>query len=186
VISTFPGTAWCAPRSSGLFRHNETLARIGEAKSNNVSDEHDRDAFRVLVVAGERDWFTGSELPDGEGVALRAQILERGEGPPLAASVAGHRPVRPRMRTVEPSRTATTDTECRAAALKSWFVVDPDPEIEESAARLRAGLKLNLADAVQAASALAIGADALVAHDRDFPAVRDLRVLEIRRESPSN
>lgn len=72
------------------------------------------------------------------------------------------------------------------STLKSWFVVDLDPEIAESAARLRASLRLKLADAVQAASALAIGADASVTHDRDFSAVRDLRVLGIRRESPSN
>ncbi len=72
------------------------------------------------------------------------------------------------------------------STLKSWFVVDLDPEIAESAARLRAALKLKLADAVQAASALAIGADALVTHDRDFSAVRDLRVLGIRRDSPPN
>ncbi len=52
--------------------------------------------------------------------------------------------------------------------------------------RLRAALKLKLADAVQAASALAIGAKALVTHDRDFSAVRDLRVLGTRRDSPSN
>lgn len=72
------------------------------------------------------------------------------------------------------------------STLKSWFVVDLDPEIAESAARLRAALKLKLADAVQAASALAIGADALVTHDRDFSAVRDMRVLGVRREgSPS-
>ena len=36
------------------------------------------------------------------------------------------------------------------------------------ATRLRAALKLKLADAVQAASTLAIGADTLVTHDRDF------------------
>lgn len=72
------------------------------------------------------------------------------------------------------------------STLKSWFVVDLDPEIAESAARLRAALRLKLADAVQAASALAIGADGLVTHDRDFSAVRNLRVLGVRRErSPS-
>ena len=48
------------------------------------------------------------------------------------------------------------------ATLKSWFVVDLDAEIAESAARLRAACKLKLADAVQAARALAVGADALV------------------------
>ena len=71
------------------------------------------------------------------------------------------------------------------ATLKSWFVVDLDAEIAESTARLRAACKLKLADAVQAASALAIGADALVTHDRDFSALRDLRVLGVEtRKSP--
>lgn len=63
------------------------------------------------------------------------------------------------------------------ATLRSWFVVELDAEIAESAARLRAACKLKLADAVQAASALAVGADALVTHDRDFSTLRDLRVL---------
>jgi predicted nucleic acid-binding protein len=72
------------------------------------------------------------------------------------------------------------------STLKSWFVVDLDAEIAESAARLRSALKLKLADAVQAASALAIGADALVTHDRDFSAVRDLRVLGVPREGTPN
>ena len=65
------------------------------------------------------------------------------------------------------------------ATLKSWFVVDLDAEIAESAARLRAACKLKLADAVQAASALAIGADALVTHDRDFSSLGDLLVLGV-------
>lgn len=70
------------------------------------------------------------------------------------------------------------------ATLKSWFVVDLDAEIAESAARLRAACKLKLADAVQAASALAVGADALVTHDRDFSALRDLRVLGVEPKDP--
>lgn len=63
------------------------------------------------------------------------------------------------------------------AVLESWQVVDLDRDIAESAARLRATLNLRLADAVQAASVLAINADALVTHDRDFSRVRSLRVL---------
>jgi len=70
------------------------------------------------------------------------------------------------------------------ATLKSWFVVDLDAEIAESAARLRAACRLKLADAVQAASALAVGADALVTHDRDFSALRDLPVLGVETKSP--
>ena len=72
------------------------------------------------------------------------------------------------------------------ATLRSWFVVDLDAETAESAARLRAALKLKLPDAVQAASALAIGADALVTHDRDFSSLRDLRVIGVDREGTPN
>ena len=72
------------------------------------------------------------------------------------------------------------------ATLRSWFVVDLDAETAESAARLRGALKLKLADAVQAASALAIGADALVTHDRDFSSLRDLRVIGVESEGSSN
>jgi predicted nucleic acid-binding protein len=63
------------------------------------------------------------------------------------------------------------------AILESWRPVDLNVDIAESAARLRASLRLGLADAVQAASALAINAAALVTHDRDFSRVRSLRVL---------
>ena len=61
--------------------------------------------------------------------------------------------------------------------LESWQVVDLDVDIAESAARLRASLHLKLPDAIQAASALAINAAALVTYDRDFSRVRSLRVI---------
>jgi predicted nucleic acid-binding protein len=63
------------------------------------------------------------------------------------------------------------------ALFDSWRLVDLDVGIAESAARLRASLRLKLADAVQAASALAINAAALVTHDRDFSRVRSLRII---------
>lgn len=63
------------------------------------------------------------------------------------------------------------------ATLESWQVVELTAPIAASAARLRASLRLKLADAVQAASALAINADALVTHDRDFSRLRALTVL---------
>lgn len=63
------------------------------------------------------------------------------------------------------------------AVMESWQVVGLTADIAESAARLRAGLGLRLADAVQAASALAIDAAALVTHDRDFSRIRSLKVL---------
>jgi predicted nucleic acid-binding protein len=61
--------------------------------------------------------------------------------------------------------------------LGSWQVVGLTADIAASAARLRASLRLKLADAVQAASAIAVNADALITYDRDFSRVRSLRVL---------
>jgi len=63
------------------------------------------------------------------------------------------------------------------AILESWHPVTPNVDIAQSAARLRASLRLKLADVVQAASALAINAAALVTHDRDFSRVRSLRII---------
>jgi predicted nucleic acid-binding protein len=63
------------------------------------------------------------------------------------------------------------------AILQSWQIVELDVDIAEGAARLRASLRLKLADAIQAASALAINAAALVTHDRDFSRVRALRII---------
>lgn len=61
--------------------------------------------------------------------------------------------------------------------MESWQVVDLTADIAESAARIRGTIRLSLADAIQVASALAIGADALVTHDRDFSKVNSLRVI---------
>ena len=63
------------------------------------------------------------------------------------------------------------------SALSKWRLVPLDFEIAEQAARLRATLRLKLADAIQAASAIAAGADALVSHDRDFSRLKGLRVI---------
>jgi predicted nucleic acid-binding protein len=63
------------------------------------------------------------------------------------------------------------------AMLERWQPVVLDIDIAESAARLRASLRLKLADAIQAASALAINAAALVTHDRDFSRVHSLRII---------
>jgi predicted nucleic acid-binding protein len=63
------------------------------------------------------------------------------------------------------------------AMFESWQTVPLDTDIAESAARLRGSLNLKLADAIQAASALAINAAALLTHDRDFTRVHALRVL---------
>jgi predicted nucleic acid-binding protein len=61
--------------------------------------------------------------------------------------------------------------------LESWYVVELSTEIAERAARLRAHARLKLPDAVQAASAIAVNADALVTHDRDFSRLTALRIL---------
>lgn len=63
------------------------------------------------------------------------------------------------------------------AVLESWFVVELTASIAERAARLRGALQLTLADAVQAASAIAVHADALVTHDRDVGRLTAPRVL---------
>jgi predicted nucleic acid-binding protein len=63
------------------------------------------------------------------------------------------------------------------AVLGSWRMVALDADIAETAARLRATLGLKLPDAVQAASALAVNAAALVTHDRDFARLQALRVI---------
>ncbi len=63
------------------------------------------------------------------------------------------------------------------AVLGSWRVVGLDAGLAEDAARLRARLKLKLPDAIQAASALAINADALATHNRDFTWVTALKVI---------
>ena len=77
-----------------------------------------------------------------------------------------------------PFKRATMNSHRRyRAILKSWRTIALDTEIAESAARLRASCRLKLADAVQAASALAINADALVTHDRDFSRVRWLHII---------
>jgi predicted nucleic acid-binding protein len=63
------------------------------------------------------------------------------------------------------------------AILESWEPIELDVDIAEAAARLRASIRLKLADAVQAASAIAINAAALVTYDSDFSKVRSLRVI---------
>lgn len=61
--------------------------------------------------------------------------------------------------------------------LESWEVLDFTADLAESAARLRKSLNLRLPDAIQAATALAIGADAFITHDTDFSALTSVRVL---------
>lgn len=63
------------------------------------------------------------------------------------------------------------------AAFDTWQLVELSTDIAESAARLNASVGLKIADAIQVASALAINADALVTHDRDFDRLRMMRVI---------
>lgn len=62
-------------------------------------------------------------------------------------------------------------------ALGCFEVVPVSQDIAVTAARLRAGSGLRLPDALQAATALEIGAVALVTHDRDFSRLTGLRVI---------
>jgi predicted nucleic acid-binding protein len=62
-------------------------------------------------------------------------------------------------------------------ALNHYQVVPLSAQIASMAAQLRAQYRLKLPDAVQLASALDIGAAALVTHDRDFSKVLDFPVL---------
>lgn len=62
-------------------------------------------------------------------------------------------------------------------ALGTYQVVPMSATVASLAAQLRAQYRLKLPDAVQLASALQIGAAALVTHDRDFSAVQGLPVL---------
>jgi len=61
--------------------------------------------------------------------------------------------------------------------LEDWGVAPLDSNVAERAARLRAQLGLKTPDAVIVASALTIGADAIVTHDRDLERVKGLRVI---------
>lgn len=54
-----------------------------------------------------------------------------------------------------------------------------DGEIATLAAQYRATMRLKLPDAIQLATAVHEGCDALVTHDRDFRAVRDIEILGI-------
>ena len=61
--------------------------------------------------------------------------------------------------------------------LNSYDVVPVSPAVASLAAQLRAQYKLRLPDALQLTTALDVGLDALVTHDRDFSKVAELRVL---------
>ena len=63
-------------------------------------------------------------------------------------------------------------------ALNKYQVLPLSATIASLAAQLRIQYRLKLPDAVQLASALDIGAAALVTHDRDFSKVKGLPVLQ--------
>ena len=62
-------------------------------------------------------------------------------------------------------------------ALSTYRVIPVSAPIAALAAHLRAQYGLRLPDAIQLATALDIGADALVTHDRDFSQVAGVKVL---------
>ena len=62
-------------------------------------------------------------------------------------------------------------------ALLNFDMVPVTPTIAVLAAQLRAQYRLKAPDAIQLATALEIGASALVTHDRDFSSVTGIRVI---------
>ncbi len=62
-------------------------------------------------------------------------------------------------------------------ALNAFNVQAVSPAIASLAAQLRAQYRLKLPDAIHIATALEVGANAFVTHDRDFSAVTGLTVL---------
>ena len=62
-------------------------------------------------------------------------------------------------------------------ALLQYNVVEVTPSIAALAAQLRVSYGLKLPDAIQLATALDIGATALVTHDRDFSRVNGIQIL---------
>lgn len=58
-----------------------------------------------------------------------------------------------------------------------WRIRELDSAIAVQAARLRARYRLKLPDAIQLATALNEGCFAMVTHDRDFSAVRELPII---------
>lgn len=63
----------------------------------------------------------------------------------------------------------------------NFALIDLTPGIAMAAARLRARYRLRLPDAVQLATALHCGANALVSHDKDFAGCNDLPVMSASR-----
>jgi predicted nucleic acid-binding protein len=57
-----------------------------------------------------------------------------------------------------------------------WKLVEMDAQLAFMAARIRSRYRLKLPDAIQVATAIQSESIALVTHDRDFSAVKDVRV----------
>jgi predicted nucleic acid-binding protein len=135
------------------------------------------------------------QVPDGATVLIDTNpIVYVLEGNPLSASF------RPLFEAIDSGRiralvTPITVGEVVAGPLKAgkealveryrrtitqnpgWGIRDIDAEIAVLAARLRIRHSLKLPDAIQLAVALEEGCYALVTHDRDFDAVRDVLIL---------
>jgi predicted nucleic acid-binding protein len=62
-------------------------------------------------------------------------------------------------------------------ALSPWEIVALDADLAALAARLRAGHKPKLPDAIHAATAIASGFAALITHDRDFSDLKGMRII---------
>jgi predicted nucleic acid-binding protein len=61
----------------------------------------------------------------------------------------------------------------------NWRAVDLSVDIAALAARMRAKYRLKLADAIQLATAIDVGACALVTHDRDFSRISEMPIIGV-------
>ncbi len=60
-----------------------------------------------------------------------------------------------------------------------WRVVPVNQQIAVQVARFRTLYKLRLPDAVQVATAVVVGAHAMVTHDKTFARIRELRIIGV-------
>lgn len=64
-------------------------------------------------------------------------------------------------------------------AATGWRVIPVNQQVAVQAARLRAIYKLRLPDAIQIATAVVVGAHALITHDKAFAKIKEMQVLGV-------
>lgn len=64
-------------------------------------------------------------------------------------------------------------------AAAGWRVVPVNQQVAVQAARLRVIYKLRLPDAIQVATAVVVGAHALITHDKAFARIKEMQVIGV-------